>query len=368
MQIAEKFFDDIRKHAGLAAVVVIALFITFSTRPATLQQLLGVDYPVGGRFSLADVFKASIYLPGRLEKYFNQNFSSRDRLVHANYWFRLNVAGEKDFHDVLLGKDSWLYYSGEQNLDYYQHTPLLNQSQIASLLDQLAGTQNELAKRNIKFLVVVAPNKETIYPEYLPAEIQQSGDISIFDQILNANEKYKLPIIDLRPALLEAKKNGQIYYRTDTHWNPEGAFAAYQVIAGELHKLFPTIKAHPIQDFSKTPEKISGDLAVMLTMKNELAEESHEMQPVFNRKAETTNSGDGYLITSTTGDSNMPKAVIFRDSFYNGLQPYLAEHFQQAILVRSFKVDMPLIDQEKTDLVIMEIAERYLPELLNTNN
>lgn len=364
MQILEKFFHVIRKYTGLIAAIALAFYITFSTQPATLQQLLGIDYPESGRFSPVDVFKASNYLPGRLEKYFNQNFRLRDWLVHVNYWFRLNVAGEKDFHDVLLGNDGWLYYSGERNLDYYQHTPLLSQSQITMMMDQLTETQKDLTKKNIKFLIVVAPNKETIYPEYLPAEIQQSGDVSILDQILKANKIYRLPIVDLRPALLEAKKDTQVYYRTDTHWNPEGAFAAYQEIADELQKMFPAISSYPMKEFRKTPEKISGDLAVMLTMKTELAEESWEMEPLFIRKAESTSFGDGYHITSTTDVSSLPKAVIFRDSFYNGLQPYLAEHFKQAILVRSFKVDMPLIDQEKPDVVILEIAERYMTELL----
>ena len=38
-------------------------------------------------------------------------------------------------------------------------------------------------------------------------------------------------MLDLRPALREAKAKEQVYYKTDTHWNWRGAFAAYRVIA-----------------------------------------------------------------------------------------------------------------------------------------
>jgi hypothetical protein len=51
---------------------------------------------------------------------------------------------------------------------------------------------------------------------------------------------------------------------------------------------------------------------------------------------------------------------MFRDSFSTAMLPYLAEHFRSAVFLwRSF--DATVVEQEKPDIVIEEIAERVIP-------
>ncbi|MHC1783343.1 MAG: hypothetical protein AB9891_11430 [Anaerolineaceae bacterium] len=354
----------VKNHAGLAVILIVFLAAAFSTRLASLDELLDISTVGGRQPSVVDLVESVSNFPARVESDFNRNFTGRDALVRANYRFRLNVLGEKDFHDILVGNNGWLYYSGEKNLDYYQHANLMSAEQIAALLDQLSETRETLARQGTAFYVVVAPNKESIYPEYLPAGICQAEGPSLLDQILAGNQDHDLNIIDLRPTLLRAREGTQVYYRTDTHWNPEGAFAAYQVIAGRIEEDFPAVKVHPLEDFEKVNESISGDLSAMLTMKDELVEGSIELEPVFTRKALTETSGDDSVLKSSSSDTNLPRAMIFRDSFFNGLQPFLMEHFSEVIVVRSFNLDMEWIETEKPDIVILEVAERYLPELV----
>ncbi len=42
--------------------------------------------------------------------------------------------------------------------------------------------------------------------------------------------------IDLRPALREAKAHERVYYKTDSHWNYNGAMAGYDVIMREVQR------------------------------------------------------------------------------------------------------------------------------------
>jgi hypothetical protein len=155
-----------------------------------------------------------------------------------------------------------------------------------------------------------------------------------------------------------------VYYRTDTHWNPEGAFAAYLVISATIGKDFPEVKQHEATDFSRVSETISGDLSAMLAMKNILMEESSELEPLFTREALTEDTGNSVVLKSRSRQPDLPRAMIFRDSFFNGLMPFMMEHFREAVVVRAFEPDMDWITAEKPDLVIIEVAERYLPELL----
>jgi len=56
---------------------------------------------------------------------------------------------------------------------------------------------------------------------------------------------------------------------------------------------------------------------------------------------------------------------MFRDSFADGLIPYLSENFSRSVYVWKPKVDLQVIEQEKPDIVIFEVAERYLGSLLS---
>ena len=63
-----------------------------------------------------------------------------------------------------------------------------------------------LAARGIAYLFVVAPNANTIYPEYMPDRIRKASFRSRLDQLidhLKANGFFNL--VDLRPALRKAK-------------------------------------------------------------------------------------------------------------------------------------------------------------------
>jgi alginate O-acetyltransferase complex protein AlgJ len=62
-------------------------------------------------------------------------------------------------------------------------------------------------------------------------------------------------------------------------------------------------------------------------------------------------------------DPKLPSAVIFRDSFFNGLQPFTSEHFSRVVYVSDFVVNFDLIAEENPQIVILEVAERYLNKL-----
>ncbi len=359
-----RFLQIIRHHVLVGAFLSALLAAAFTTHLAPLEDLTGDARDDGLGLSMVDIVRTITDLPARLESDFNRHFSGREALVKAVYSFRLNALGEVDFRDVVVGKDGWLYYSGEKNLDYYQRAEMMTPIQIAALLRQLTLYRETLSEQGIGFYVVVAPNKETIYPQYLPDAIRQGDGPTLFDRILAANKDPLLTIIDLRPALLAAGEEGQVYYRTDTHWNPDGAFAAYRVIAATIGEDFPAVRPHGEKDFTRAPETISGDLSAMLAMKDVLTEESFGLKPLFPRASRMENTENNAVLKSLSSQTDLPRAMIFRDSFFNGLMPFMMEHFREAVVVRAFEPDMNWIVAEKPDLVIIEVAERYLPELL----
>jgi hypothetical protein len=341
-------------------VFVLVLCAPNFFRLPGVQDFLAGRAPVESDPWLARVEKM-LHFSAAFEKFYNGYFPLRDRLIQLDYDIRFNILHEVVFNNVLVGKQGWLYLTDEDNLDYYQHASPFSQGQLAHIQQKLDQVKATLAAQGIDFVVVVSPNKETIYPDYLPDGIQQINQKSQLDQLVDYMDQHgQTRIIDLRTPLMDAKKSGQVYNRTDTHWNEPGAYLAYREIINSLNDRFPVLKAYSPEDFSLSNETLRGDLSHMLPLTKPFVEQSISVTPRVPRKAQMLQyDPNGITITETVGAS-LPKAVIFRDSFFNSLLPFFSEHFRRAVYVHSFEVDEDLVMKEKPDVVILEIAERYL--------
>jgi len=340
----------------LAALIMLGVFGLFS-RWATPIDLLS---PNGAGTSFASL----VDFPVNYGRSFNTNFIFRDSLIRMDYWMRYFVLHETVFPQVLMGRDGWMYYTHEGNLDYYQRVHPLTEAQQQSIRDNLLSIQSKLEKDGIRFLFVIAPNKETIYPEYLPDGIVRAENPTWADQVLVSLDGTGIPILDLRNTMLAEKEKAPVYFKTDTHWNPIGARAAYEAILLALQPDFPILKPHPLSDFDQVTESTSGDLAGLIHLKGDITEPFTALHARFEKPSRgLKNPPAGQMIT-VMPDQALPKAVIFRDSFFNGLQPFTSEHFSRVVYVSDFSVDLGLVAEEKPDVVILELAERYLDHLI----
>ncbi len=116
-------------------------------------------------------------------------------------------------------------------------------------LTDLAGIKARLEKRKtildalgIKYLLIFAPAKWEIYPEYMPKRINRIS----FDSTLNQVSRFlrdhtDIDALDLRQSLMQTKTRFPVYRLTDTHWSEIGAFTAVQAINVRLRKWFPQV-------------------------------------------------------------------------------------------------------------------------------
>ncbi len=164
------------------------------------------------------------------EIYFNDHYGFRSYLVRLNSFLHLTAFNTSPTRRVIIGEQGWLWYDdprdGVNLKDFYGGTNF-NAEELKRIKDNILHMHKELQKIKIHFLLVVAPNKHTIYPEYLPANIQQlRGRITQLDQVTQVLNNSGVDFIDLRSKLLTEKERTTypLYYRTDTHWNNIGAF------------------------------------------------------------------------------------------------------------------------------------------------
>jgi hypothetical protein len=298
-------------------------------------------------------------LPGEYQDYFATHFFLRDRGVT---WTNeiLTRMDNIVFHDVVVGDQGWLFLTDENNLSYYQCNQPFTQEELSILVKRVESMREISLQKGAEFQLLISPNKESIYPEYLPAGIRVSGKACRMDQAIQALRSAGLDVIDLREPLLEAKPASQLFFRTDTHWNDAGAFLVYQVVISELKKYFPSMVIWNESDFNQEVQPITGDLSRLVLLERPFTEESVVFRPIRSREAQIRQGEDPLTIISETGNTDLPNAVVFRDSFFMGLLPFFAENFNRGVYRWSFDFDENLIDTEKPDLVIYELAERYL--------
>ena len=111
-------------------------------------------------------------------------------------------------------------------IELYQNALPLSESDLELMKQRIAGRRDRLAAKGIGYEFVIAPDKHTIYPEFMPSRFLRKPKPSQYAQTMEMARAADLPVVDLRPDLLAAKPLGQLYRRDDTHWNDLGVSVA----------------------------------------------------------------------------------------------------------------------------------------------
>ncbi|EFL51333.1 conserved hypothetical protein [Solidesulfovibrio fructosivorans JJ]] len=318
--------------------------------------------------------------------YLEHHYSLRGLLITwESYLDTFVLASTSTSSQVVAGKDHWLFLAqdGARNILEDARSPYgLPKEAVALIAQEMERRREWLAARGIKYLVIVAPNKNTVYPEKLPDALRPVFQDTHLDRfVAYVKARTKVDIVNVTQALMEAKKKEQVFYSTDSHWNANGAFAAYEAIVPHLVKDFPAITPLTRSQFSvERFNWLPGDLANMMGLGGHLKED----RIMFVNKDWYKARGatyDGpmpapYFETpqySYTGDPKLPNALVFHDSFWWELLPFMAESFDKGLYVwlkpqteTEFRYfDTALIEKEKPDLVIDEYTERYILPTIN---
>lgn len=302
---------------------------------------------------------------------FPKMFWGYDTLIRGYTAARFTLLKDEIFGDAFVRPGPWLAYTGETSLDDYQNAKPFSPEELARIQKNLDGLTARLGAQGVHFLVVIVPSKNTIYPEGMPPEIPVLGKQSRTDQIMTYEQQHgQAQILDLTPALRQARQQRQVYYATDTHWNQYGILVGYAEIIRALQKDFPNLKAHTLEDFTPVDQGPgSGDLGKEWTQ-GFAQEQMIALEPRFARKtvqipfSQGTALVPGRMLATYTPDPGLPRAVVYHDSFFNEMIPFLSDNFSWAVYHWAFKVDEAFVAGEKPDVVIFEVTDRYLSRLL----
>ena len=313
--------------------------------------------------------------PKIFEEFFNDNFGARKTLISLNTKMMDKIFDEMTDSRVVEGKNGWYFFDNADIILDSLGRSKMEDELIEKGVDSFVKNWQEMRKKNISYLLIIAADKNTIYPEFLPDYLKSDSEGKRrADQFLNVlKKKYPdFPVLDLRPILKKAKNKEIIYHQTDTHWNRRGAHYAYVEIMKELSKQKIKFKPHLRGDFKdKADEYIKGDIADILNL--DITNLNYDLDPKFkplhslvNVSAEEKQKFHNPIFF-TNSNNKLPILFSYKDSYFGDLFGYVSEHFSKSYYINEHpcNLDYEIIKDYHPNVVIQEFWEGRIEIVLN---
>lgn len=134
-------------------------------------------------------------------------------------------------------------YNGVQRMTNGMLTTTVSERRdTTAFSDNLERYCRFLEGEGIPFLFIMAPYKGPTEENLLPTGVTDRTN-EVADQVVAELKERRVPVLDLREEMSRTQAQvEQYFYRTDHHWNADGAFLAYQRIMEAVQARFPETK------------------------------------------------------------------------------------------------------------------------------
>lgn len=288
--------------------------------------------------------------------YFQEHFAFRNELVTGNALLHGRLLETSTADGVIQGKNGWLYY--KDSLDDYLGQDLLSDRSLFNIAHMLSMTQQALEEKGVNFLFTIAPNKNSLYGDNMP----YYDKLKVSDQTNRENleswlKTEKVAYADLYQALME--ENEVLYHARDSHWNNKGAALAADVLMDALGKDHDSYEG---ENYTVRRD-YTGDLDTMLYPLASTADDEiyYDKETTYATVEEIQSNFDPRI--TTVNPVKEGSLVMYRDSFGNALLPYMADAYANAYFSRGIPYQLMDVETHSADTVIIERAERFLPEM-----
>lgn len=190
----------------------------------------------------------------------------------------LGVGNEKSY----CGRRPWLFY--RPDVDHLLLPGFLEQARLAARrasgsewraapqpdpVPAILDFHRQLSARGIELVLVPTPVKPMLHPDALaPTGRAPLYNRSWTNFLQRLQVEPRLVVFDPTPYLLELRRDGDVFLKTDTHWRPE----AMQVVAARLAQTLrergwvSDLPRPPAQSVRRVNVRGTGDLVTMLQL------------------------------------------------------------------------------------------------------
>lgn len=313
-----------------------------------------------------------------LSSWFKDNLGFREKFVALSGFISLKVFNNSPSPKVEIGKDGWYFYTMDNNIELASGTYDLNEEILKLTALHQQRIADKLAAQGIDYVLILPPSKVSVYPEYIASgnySVSVTAD-DILADYLQGNTDVK--VIKLKDVLLEAKNDGQVFFKTDTHWNEYGAYIGYKEVINKLNE-YGIINSQP-KDVNFVQSEMLGEFAGMMGGSYLLEPEQTIETEIINPASVRVYDGELYSSVEYIAqlrilrnpfyvykNSNYAEksALMFGDSMFGGwnMTELLSENFSDFTYIWDYEIAQEYIDVVKPDVVFYDMGERYLKYL-----
>ena len=263
---------------------------------------------------------------------------------------------------VIKGRSDWLYYAGDNSIAYYSGTNILSEEEMkewASLCQELKDACDE---KGIKLGMMIMPNKEQVYPEYMPSysvkTTEKREDVFAKYMMENTDVDFVYPIDELKAG----KKYYEMYFPYDTHWTQAGAFVGLMALYEKMG-----IETTNINDLEVLPTKFTQKGLIDTGSLDADMYVNDTDYVIFYKPEYTVNWFEGEksfilpsnVYRSTSNNPNNEKVLMIGDSFRLAMIPYLSQDYSTLCVAHRNALDEVKDDLKDADVLIIGSVERF---------
>lgn len=361
---------------SLVRPLAVVLFFTLAVTPVLL---LGIDGPwlargtpsLRGRHDLPAQFRSDFFTA--FDSWFADRIGLRLVFIQIGTGFHVGLLQRPTARQVVFGRDGWMFWPDDGDkvpvtmADVRGHLRL-EPREIRQIGEHLRAIRGRLAACGRTALVVVAPNKQSIYPEYLLGDHAVAASTRLDDLLERLDPGVSEMVIDPRPELRAARAGSgpHLYNKTDTHWNQLGAFHAYRKIVQALERTGRVSRPElaSLAHYDLVVQRYEGgDLAVRMLFSPWRFPDRDVIlrpRPEVPAISATGPADGGWTITNAQGRGAL---LLEGDSAAPPLADFLARHFESVVIPETGRFDGEVVARHRPDVVLLEVAERNLNRL-----
>jgi hypothetical protein len=285
---------------------------------------------------------------------------------------------------IYEGQDGWLFLIGGSNSIgalYDRNAPLLDDAKLRQWVKLIEARARRLERMRIEYVHISIPEKLTLYDNKFhdPPIVDWRLSPSMRLREMMQGSPYARVWLDLVDPFRAARDDIQLYYRTDTHWTPEGCFLAYKLLCEKIG-IAPelTLLARPRREVESVLDlglKMEPLVYEQLRLYDFTKDSQKTYRNVIAQYVDTVTAnalvhvGSHIRYKNSNPSAANKKILIFGDSYASqrpdGLTAMLAETAREVEFIWSSNLDWAYIKRAQPDIVVYDLVERFMTIVAN---
>jgi alginate O-acetyltransferase complex protein AlgJ len=280
---------------------------------------------------------------------------------------------------VYEGQDGWLFLIGGSNSIgalYDRSAPLVDRAKLQQWVKLIGDRARRLERMGIEYVHISIPEKLTVYDNKFHdppvVDWRLSPGLRLREMLLRS--PYAHVWLDLSDPFRAARDDIQLYYKSDTHWTPEGCFLAYKLLCEKIG-IRPelTLLTRPRREVESVLDlglKMEPPVLEPLRLYDFTRDSQKVFRNVIAQYLETVTENalvhiGAHIRYKNSGPSAANKKIlIFGDSYASlrpdGLTAMLAETARDVEFIWSSNFDWAYIKRAEPDIVVYDLVERFM--------